>query len=113
MRVLGFLFVLSLLAVAPAFAQGNPSGELERARVESMNQRLKGTSVLASDNSLRPGERNYDFVTIQKKTVEMNQLIQTVDADIVQATKGVLSADMSKRLKRIEKLAKEIRQAFE
>jgi hypothetical protein len=78
-----------------------------------MNQRLQGKDVVASDESTKPGRRTYDFVTIQKKTIEMNHLLQEVNGDVVQASKGVLNKDLNAKLKRLEKLAKEVRQAFE
>ena len=115
MRIFGCLFFLLVLIVPAAFGQmtgGNPAGDVERARVDDMNQRLKGKQVAYSEESLRPG-KTYDFVEIQKKTIELNHLIQDVNGDVGKASKGVMSTDMNKRLKRIEKLAKEIRQAFE
>jgi hypothetical protein len=104
-----------LLTMPIGFAQspaGNPSGEIERAREDAMNQRLRGKDVLASEGSLKTG-RTYDFVTIQRKTIEMNHLLQDVNGDVVKASKGVLNKDLSAKLKRLEKLAKEVRQAFE
>ncbi len=115
MRILLCLLLLILVAVPAAFSQaasGNPSGEIERAREQAMNDRLRGKTVMASDETLKPG-RDYNFVAIKQKTIELNELIQAVNGDVVQASKGVLSADMNKRLKRIEKLAKEIRKEFE
>jgi len=113
MRILGCLLLLTILLMPCALAQApSPADAAERARVEDMNQRLRGKEVMASEESLRPG-RTYDFATIKQKTIELNQLIQAVNGDVVQANKGVLNTDMNKRLKRIEKLAKEIRQAFE
>jgi hypothetical protein len=113
MRTLGCLLLLILSLMPYAIGQApNPAASVERARMEQMDERLKGKDVIASEESLRPG-KTYDFVTIKQKTIELNHLIQDVDGDVVNASKGVLSADMSKRLKRIEKLAKEIRQAFE
>jgi hypothetical protein len=116
MRVLGTLLVVLLLSMPLGFGQatgGNPSGEIERAREDAMNQRLRGKEVIASEDSLKPGGKNFDFVTIQKKTIEMNHLLQEVNGDVVQASKGVLNKDLSAKLKRLEKLAKEVRQAFE
>ena len=115
MRILGTLLVVLLLTMPLGFGQsavGNPSGEIERAREDAMNQRLRGKDVVASEISLKPG-KTYDFVTIQKKTIEMNHLLQEVNGDVVKASKGVLNKDLSAKLKRLEKLAKEVRQAFE
>jgi hypothetical protein len=116
MRILGTLLVVFLLTMPLGFGQaatGNPSGEIERAREAAMNERLRGKDVWASDQSLKPGGKTYDFVTIQKKTIEMNHLLQEVNGDVVQASKGVLNKDLNTKLKRLEKLAKEVRQAFE
>jgi hypothetical protein len=114
MRILGTLLVVVLLTMPLGFGQSeNPSASLERAREETMNQRLRGKDVVASEQSLKPGGKTYDFVTIQKKTIEMNHLLQEVNGDVVQASKGVLNKDLNAKLKRIEKLAKEVRQAFE
>lgn len=116
MRILGTLLIVFLLTMPLGFGQaatGNPSGEIEKAREDSMNERLRGKDVWASDHSLKPGGKTYDFVTIQKKTIEMNHLLQEVNGDVVQASKGVLNKDLNAKLKRLEKLAKEVRQAFE
>jgi hypothetical protein len=43
----------------------------------------------------------------------MNHLLQEVNGDVVRASKGVLNKDLNAKLKRLEKLAKEVRQAFE
>lgn len=115
MRILGTLLLLFALTAPVGYSQatgGNPSAEIERAREEAMNQRLRGKDVVASEQSLRPG-RTYDFATIQKKTIEMNHLLQEVNGDVVNASKGVVNKDLSQKLKRLEKLAKEVRQAFE
>ena len=113
MRLVGCLVMLLMLVVPVGYSQsGNPSGGVEQLRVENINQRLKGKTVVYSEESVKPG-KTYDFVTIQKKTVEMNHLLQEVDGDVVAASKGVLNKDLSSKLKRLEKLAKEVRQAFE
>lgn len=113
MRILGCLLFLTILLVPYSFGQApSPADAAERARVEDMYQRMRGKEVTVSVESLRPG-KTYDFAAIKQKTIELNQLIQAVNGDVVQANKGVLNTDMNKRLKRIEKLAKEIRQAFE
>jgi len=114
MRILGTLLVMLLLTMPLGFGQlGNPSSEIERIREEGMNERLRGKDVLASEGSTKPGGKTYDFATIQKKTIEMNHLLQEVNGDVVQASKGVLNKDLNAKLKRLEKLAKEVRQAFE
>jgi hypothetical protein len=114
MRILGTLLVMLLLTMPLGFGQsGNPSGEIERIREDAMNERLRGKDVVAWDQSTKPGGKTYDFATIQKKTIEMNHLLQEVNGDVVQASKGVLNKDLNAKLKRLEKLAKEVRQAFE
>ncbi len=116
MRKLSSVLLFSVLALSGSSGQatGNPSGEIERAREESMNQRLKGKTVVASEQTgIKIGDKSYNFAEIRQKTIELNQLIQSVDGDVVQVSKGVLSADLSKKLKRIEKLAREIRRNVE
>jgi hypothetical protein len=109
MRNIGTLLLLLGLIVPSGFGQ---SGSLERAREEAINQRLKGKDVMVSEESIRPG-KTLDFATIQKKTIEMNYLLQDVDGDVVKASKGIHTKDLNAKLKRLEKLAKEVRQAFE
>jgi len=113
MRLVGCLLLLLVLLMPAGYSQSaNPSASIERARAENINSRLRGTSVLASEETEKPG-KTYDFATIQKKTIEMNHLLQEVNGDVVAASKGVLNKDLNAKLKRLEKLAKEVRQAFE
>ena len=53
------------------------------------------------------------MVKLQKNSVEMNELIKAVNLDLQNLQKGIRSADLPKKLKQLEKLAKEIRQNVE
>jgi hypothetical protein len=50
---------------------------------------------------------------LQKNSAEMNELIKAVNIDLQNLQKGVRSVDLPKKLKQLEKLAKEIRQNVE
>jgi hypothetical protein len=70
--------------------------------------------VVASEQTgIKIGERSYDFDEMRRKTIEMNELLQSVNGDVVKVSKGIISADLSKKLKRIEKLARELRRDVE
>jgi hypothetical protein len=50
-----------------------------------------------------------DPVLMQDQALELSALAQTIPSAIAQFNSGVLSKDMSEKLKRIEKLSKTLR----
>ena len=93
-----------------AFAQGEASAI--HARENSAAERMRGERVLIVDQTTKPG-RDVDMVKLQKNSAEMNELIKAVNIDLQNLQKGVRSVDLPKKLKQLEKLAKEIRQNVE
>jgi tryptophan 2,3-dioxygenase len=102
----GLFFMLSTCA----FAQGEQSAI--RAREASAADRMRGEKVLIVDQTMKPG-RDVNLAVLQKKTVEMNELMKAVNAELQNLQNGVRAADLPKKLKQLEKLAKEIRQNVE
>jgi len=93
-----------------AFAQGE-AGAIA-AREASTAERMRGERVLIVDQTTKPG-RDVDMVKLQKNSAEMNELIKAVNIDLQNLQRGVRSVDLPKKLKQLEKLAKEIRQNVE
>jgi len=104
----------AILAVSTSLAQGpDPGAAAERMKLETINQRVKMQPVPVKDQSQSPtAPRKVDLGKVQQKTDELNQLVKSLNGDVVNLRQGVLAADMDQRLKRIEKLAKEIRQSI-
>jgi hypothetical protein len=99
-----------LLVASAAFGQ-EQSAINERMR--SDQERMRGANVNVDEQqSLKLG-REVQFAQVRQDTLEMNQLLQSINADVVNLQKGVVSADLQKKLKRLEKLAKGVRQAVE
>ena len=101
---------LFLLLATCAFAQGEASAI--HAREASAADRMRGEKVLIVDQTMKPG-RDVNLAVLQKKTVEMNELMKTVNMELQNLQNGVRAADLPKKLKQLEKLAKEIRQNVE
>lgn len=73
---------------------------------------MRGEKILIVDETMRPG-RDVDMVKLRKKSVEMNELMKSVNIDLQNLQSGIRAADLPKKLKQLEKLAKEIRQNVE
>lgn len=99
-----------LMLSTVAFAQREQ--DAIRARERSDNERMRGQKVQVSDETLKAG-RDVDLVKVQKKNAEMNELVKSVNLDLQNLQKGVRAADLPKKLKQLEKLAKELRQSIE
>ena len=54
-----------------------------------------------------------DTVQLQREARELSDLSRTIPGDIDNASRGVLSKDLGNKLKRIEKLAKQLRGEIE
>lgn len=57
----------------------------------------------------RAAQRRIDTARIKHDAVELAKLAGEIPPAVEQANKGVLSKDLSDRLKRIEKLSKQLR----
>ena len=101
---------LFLLFSTCAFAQGE-AGAIA-AREASTAERMRGEKILIVDQTMKPG-RDVDMVKLQKNTMEMNELMKSVNIDLKNLQSGIRAADLPKKLKQLEKLAKEIRQNVE
>lgn len=106
----GVLF-LSLAAVAQG---ADPARAGNQARMDSLNHRLQGKALPVEEgNSTQLGSRTIDLMDFQNKTTELNGLVQSVNRDMKNLRSGILPADLTQRLKRIEKLAKDLRHTLE
>jgi hypothetical protein len=109
MRAPWLLVGLLVLSSALASAQSQ-SGIAARERSDA--ERMRGERVPMVDQTLKPG-RDLDLSKVQKKNMEINELVRSVNLDLQNLQKGVRSADLPKKLKQLEKLAKELRQTLE
>jgi hypothetical protein len=101
----------ALLLLVTAMS-GQAAESAIRARLKSDLDRTRGNTIQTNDQTLKAG-RNPDMVHVFKQTEEMNRLVESINTDVVNLQKGVISADLHTKLKRLEKLAKELRQAVE
>jgi hypothetical protein len=114
MRNLVAALLLSVVLVSSIHAQ-DPAKSGEQAKMNSLNDRLRGKMVTMQDNQgiASPTGRSVNILEIAKKTQELNALVHSVNGDVIALDKGVLSAELSQKLKKIEKLAKELRHSVE
>lgn len=102
---------LLLLSSSIALAQHGEQDAI-RARERSDSERMRGQKVQVNDQTLKPG-RDVDLLKVQKKNQELNELVKSVNLDLQNLQRGVRAADLPKKLKQLEKLAKELRQSLE
>ena len=110
------LLLVGLFALSTSFALAqDPGAAGDRIKVDSMNQSIRMTPVHESDGIQRPdaGHVVVNLAQVQQKTGELNRLVKELNADMANLNKGMISADVNQRLKRIEKLAKELRQSLQ
>lgn len=111
------LLFLGVLSATMAFGQASapdPGAAAEKMKIDAINQRIRMQQVPSSDKDGTPiAGRRINLVELQQKTDELNKLVKSLDGDMVNLRKGVLAADLDQRLKKIEKLAKEIRRSLE
>ena len=82
--------------------------------MDSLNHRLHGkTMPVEEGDSAKLGQRTVDLTDFRNKTAELNSLVQSVNRDLKSLQSGLLPADLTQRLKRIEKLAKDLRHTLE
>jgi hypothetical protein len=112
-----FLFVLVLVSLAGsahAFQRPMraPSETPESPSVNQYPQQQieRATEVAQAKGTAAPAQRPAADVTkLARDADELSKLSQTVPGDIDQISKGVLPKDIDEKLKRIQKLAKELR----
>ena len=108
------LFCLILVPVA--FAQ-NPDADAaaNSVTVNAVNDRMRGQQVRMQDHQgiATPTGRNLNVHDIAVKTKELNDVVHSVNLDVINMNKGILAADLSEKLKKIEKLSKELRRSLE
>jgi hypothetical protein len=94
-----------------SFAQSpNPNAVASGMRDDAIRERTRGKVTLTEDTRSIAAP---DLNKMQEKSDELNRLAKELDTDLANVRKGVVPAEMSHRLKRIEKLAKEIRQGIQ
>jgi len=95
---------LTLFASTACFAQGRrtiPPGVRQADKAEQDFER----------NTEPPLEKrpSTDFAKVRQDAAELATLSDSIPRDIDQVSKGLLSKDLDQKLKRIEKLAKQLR----
>lgn len=111
MRPVIALFGPLLLISAFTSAQ-NPTAAAASMRADAIRERTRGKVNLTTDDPQQKTPAP-DLAKVQQQSDELNQLVKSLDADILSLRKGLMAADMNQKLKRIEKLAKEIRHNIE
>jgi hypothetical protein len=98
------IVAFSIVLCAPIlWAQGRPVPPSVRQadQVEAQSER-------DIPPPLRRGTK-YDLAKVKRDADELASLAQSVPPEVDQTTKGVLPKDLGEKLKRIEKLAKQLR----
>ncbi len=106
------LLVTGALLVLATAMYGQAEQSAIQARLDSDMERMRGQRIKVVEQKLGTG-RNLDFEHVRQQAIEINQLIVSINADVVNMQKGVMSAELNKKLKRLEKLAKVLRQSIE
>jgi hypothetical protein len=97
-------FIVLLLVASPSLAQTTrtiPPGLLEAQKADDRAQQNE-----IPPQTQRPGP---DLVKLRHDADELALLAQSIPQDVDQTAKGILRGDLSARLKKIEKLAKQLR----
>jgi|SRR4051794_15024149 hypothetical protein len=116
MNRLALVVASSFFLIIPCVARQSatsPDQGAANISTELLNRRLQGRQVKIDASQPKPGGRMVDVLEIQKQTDELNALIKSVNVDLANVRKGVLAADLTQKLKRIEKLSKDLRHTFE
>ena len=102
MKTPAICLAILLCWVAPAWAQGPiiRPGTMEAEKAE----RQPKVPPLYS-----PHPKPLDPAKLKSEAEELTQLAASIPADVDRASKGLLPTDLNARLKRIEKLAKQLR----
>jgi hypothetical protein len=97
--ILLFAFHFSLPAVL-AQSRPVPPGVRKADQIEAQNEK---------DTPSPTPHRTIDLNKVKRDADELAALAQSVPPDIDQTAKGILPKDLGQKLKRIEKLAKQLR----
>jgi hypothetical protein len=103
MKTLTLCLAAILLGVAPMSAQIGPihrPGTLQAEKAESQ----PGVPPV-----YQPSPKPADPAALRRQAEELTKLAASIPDDVDQASKGKLAADLNERLKRIEKLSKQLR----
>jgi HAMP domain-containing protein len=100
LSLITFLFAVQLFAEAQA-TRPVPPGVRHADQIEAQSEK-------SIPPTLTP-RRNIDLGKLKQDADELAGLAQSVPQDIDQTAKGVLPKDLNAKLKRIEKLAKQLR----
>ena len=101
MGTLFWIFLL-LFCGAPANAQDKPRPAVPPGLREAEKHQIQSEPPL-------PPKRNLDLVRLQREADELAKLAQAIPADVEDVNKGTLPKDLNGKLKRIEKLCKQLR----
>lgn len=108
------LLLGTLLLFTPFLSAQDPERAAAAMREDAINQRMRMKPVIVTDGDRQASTpRAVNVDQAQQKTDELNTLIKSVNVDVGNLRKGILSSDLNSKLKRIEKLAKELRRALE
>ncbi len=93
----------------------DPARAVNQARMSDYNEHMRGKMIpMKETNGVEaPQGKMLNIREIALKTKEMNELMHLVSLDVVNLNKGILSADLSEKLKKIEKLSRELRKSVE
>jgi len=80
---------------------GVPPGAVQAGQAESKADRELPPPV--------PAKRSLDLIKLQQEADELSKLAQTIPPDVADIRKGMLPKDVAEKLKKIEKLSKQIR----
>jgi len=99
--LLALLFIILIVALPARAQRPIPPGIREADKIDAQTQQ----------NMPPPANphRTIDLDKLRHDANELASLAQSVPPDIDQTTKGVLPKDLTDKLKRIEKLAKQLR----
>jgi hypothetical protein len=104
MRISVFTLLFTVFILAPSTsAQTHPIPPGIRQADQTEAQTEKNIPPPASPHV------TVDYAKLKRDADELAALAQSVPADVAQSSKGVLPKDLSEKLKRIEKLAKQLR----
>ncbi|MGZ4790139.1 MAG: hypothetical protein ACXVZX_16595 [Terriglobales bacterium] len=114
MKQLLLAILLCAVFVCSTNAQ-DPARAVNNARMNDYSDHIRGKMVPMQEAQgiATPRGKMVNVREIALKTKEMNELIHQVSLDVINLDKGILSADLSPKLKKIEKLSKELRQSIE
>lgn len=101
-----FLLVLFLFALPARPQLGAP---LSRCGPHSGSQDWPQNQLPADRISVQPQRPAVDVVKLQRQAQELADLSASVHADVNRANRGLLSKDLIDKLKRVEKLSKQLR----